>query len=118
LLQIWILPDRQGLEPAYADRSLAQAPQDRLNLVTSKSGRDGSLRINQDADLYLARLAPGAEVSHPLKPGRHAWLHVAEGGVKVNGSTLRTGDAASFSNEAVVRLVGAKPSQVLLFDLN
>ncbi len=118
LLQIWILPDRQGLKPAYADRSLGQAAEGRLHLVTSKTGREGSLKINQDADLYLGRLAPGAEAAHALKPGRHAWLHVAEGGVRVNGSTLKTGDAAWFSDGAEVRLAAAQPSQVLLFDLN
>jgi hypothetical protein len=117
-LQIWILPDKKGVKPAYADKSFAKAPHGRLNLLASKSGRDGSLSINQDADLYLASLDAGTEVSHALQPGRHAWLQVAAGEVKVNGNTLKTGDAAALSDESEVKLVGAKPSQVLLFDLN
>jgi len=118
LLQIWIMPDQKGLKPAYGERSLADAPEGRLNLMVSKAGRDGSIAINQDADLYLAKLAPGNEVSHELKPDRHAWLHVAEGEVKLNGDTLKAGDAVALSEESRLRLVATKPSQVLLFDLN
>ncbi len=118
LLQIWIQPDSKGLTPRYAEKSLARAAKGRLNLVASKSGRDGSLSINQEADLYLAKLEAGHEVSHQLKAGRHAWVHVAEGEVKVNGDTLKDGDAMGLSDQAEISLVGAKPSQVLLFDLN
>ncbi len=117
-LQIWILPERQGLKPRYAEKSLSNAPAGRFNLVASKAGRDGSLAINQDADLYVARMDVGNEASHTLKPGRHAWVHVAEGEVKLNGATLQSGDAAGLSDEPLVRLAAAKPSQVLLFDLN
>jgi quercetin 2,3-dioxygenase len=118
LLQIWIMPDRKGLKPRYGEKSLADAPKGRFNLVVSKAAREGSLAINQDADLYLARLEPGNEVSHALKADRHAWVHVAEGEVKLNGDTLKAGDAVAFSDEKRVGLVAAKPSQVLLFDLN
>ena len=118
LLQIWILPDRTGLKPRYAEKSLANAPTGRLNLVASKSGREGSMAINQDADLYVARLDAANAASHELKPARHAWVHVAEGEVKLNGDTLRAGDAVALSEEPRVQLVAAKPSQVLLFDLN
>ncbi len=118
LLQIWILPDRKGLKPRYAEKSLADTPQGQFNLVVSKTGRDGSVTINQDADLYLARLEAGDKASHALKPSRHAWVHVAEGEVKLDGETLRAGDAVALSDESGVQLVAAKPSQVLLFDLN
>jgi redox-sensitive bicupin YhaK (pirin superfamily) len=117
-LQIWILPDKKGIKPRYAEKSLAGAPKGRLNLVASSSGRDGSISINQDADLYLARLDKGDEVSHALRPGRHAWVHVAEGEVKLNGDTLQAGDAAALSSEPKINVVGSKPSQVLVFDLN
>jgi quercetin 2,3-dioxygenase len=117
-LQIWIQPERKGLKPRYGERSLAEAPKGRLNLVVSKAGREGSLAINQDADLYLARLEPGNEASHAMKPDRHAWVHVAEGEVKLNGDTLKAGDAAALSEEPKVQLVATKSSQVLLFDLN
>ena len=117
-LQIWIQPDRKGLKPQYAEKSLTATPKGQLNLITSKSGSAGSLAINQDADLYVARLDPGNEVRHALKSDRHAWVHVAEGEVKLNGETLKTGDAAGLSGEPELTIVGTKPSQVLLFDLN
>jgi quercetin 2,3-dioxygenase len=118
LLQIWILPERTGLKPRYAEKSLARVPMGQFNLIVSKSGREDSLAINQDADLYVAKLEPGNEAGHELKPGRHAWVHVAEGEVKLNGDTLKSGDAVGFSEEARVKLLAARPSQVLLFDLN
>ena len=117
-LQIWIMPERTGLKPRYGEKSLADAPKGKLNLVTSKAGRDGSLAINQDADLYVAKLEAGNEVAHALKPGRYAWVHVAEGEVKLNGDTLKAGDAVALAEESQVQLVAAKPAQVLLFDLN
>lgn len=117
LLQIWILPDQDGLKPHYAEKSLANAPKGQFNLVASKLGREGSLTIHQDADLYIAQLEAGNEVVQALKPGRHAWVHVAEGEVKLNGHSLKAGDAAAFSDESSVKLSGTKPSQVLLFDL-
>jgi quercetin 2,3-dioxygenase len=118
LLQIWIQPERKGLKPRYAEKSLNGAPKGRLNLVVSKTGRDDSLPINQDAELYLAQLEPGDEVSHALKKARHAWVHVAEGELKINGDTLGAGDAVALSEESLVKLAAVKPSQVLLFDLN
>jgi len=118
LLQIWILPEQKGLKPRYAEKSLVDAAPGKLTLVASKSGRDHSVSINQDADLYLAKLEPGNQVTHALTPGRHAWVHVAEGEVKFNGDTLKGGDAVALSEESRVQLVAAKPSQVLLFDLN
>jgi len=118
LLQVWIMPDKKGVAPRYAEKPMAQATTGQLHLVTSKSGRDESIAINQDTDLYLARLSPGEAVTHAVKPGRHAWVHVAEGEVSLNGQTLRAGDAAALSDELRLELKGNKPSQVLLFDLN
>ena len=118
LLQIWILPDKKGLKPAYAEKSFKKAPTGRLNLVASKSGRDGSIAINQDADLFLAKFTGGENVTHPLKPNRHAWLHVARGEVTVNGQALAAGDGAAVSQETELKLTAAKPAEALLFDLN
>ena len=87
-------------------------------LITSKTGRENSMAINQDADLWLAKLAPQQAVQHTLRAGRHAWLHVAEGAVTLNGQTLTGGDAAAVDDPATLNLVAVKPSQVLLFDLN
>jgi redox-sensitive bicupin YhaK (pirin superfamily) len=118
LLQIWIVPDARGVKPRYAERNLAQAETGRLHLVASKTGRDGSMEIHQDADLLLARLDPGQSVRHSLGTGRHAWLHVAEGEVTLNDQKLSGGDAAAVSEETALEIAAAKPSQVLLFDLN
>src|SRR6266567_4176908 len=79
LLQIWVQPDRQGVTPRYAEKSLKDAPPGALHLVTSKAGRDGSIAIHQDADLWLAKLDAGNRVVHKLAPERQAWIHVAEG---------------------------------------
>jgi hypothetical protein len=118
LLQIWILPDRRGAKPNYAERSFDKAPVGKLNLVASKSGRDGSIAINQDADLFVAKFDGGESVSHTLRPSRHAWLHVAEGELTVNGLSLTTGDGVAVSEEQELKLTASKPGQVLLFDLN
>jgi len=117
-LQIWIEPEKNGLKPRYTDKSLADLPKGRFNVVASKAGRDGSIAINQDADLYLAKLEPGDTAAHKLRPGRHAWLHVAEGEVMLDGDLLRSGDAVGISDETLVRIGAKTPAQVLLFDLN
>lgn len=118
LLQIWIMPDQKGVQPRYAEKSFSNAKEGELHLVTSKAGRDDSIAIHQDADLWLARLGAGNRVAHKLAAGRHAWLHVAEGEVSLNGKTLNGGDAAAISDEGALELSATKPSQVLLFDLN
>lgn len=118
LLQIWIQPDRKGATPRYAEKSLKEAPEGKLNLVTSKTGRYGSIAINQDAELWLGKLGEGNRVTHTLAPGRHAWVHVAEGEVSLNGKKLSGGDAVAIDEAGSVELSATKPSQVLLFDLN
>jgi len=117
-LQIWIQPDKSGARPAYGEKAYPQATPGRLNLVASKSGREGSLRINQDADLWLAKFSNGETVTHELKPKRHAWVQVAEGNVTLNGQPLNGGDAAAVSGESKLELVGKGKAQVLVFDLN
>lgn len=118
LLQIWIKPDTKGVTPRYAEKTSADAPAGKLNLIASKAGRGNSMAIHQDAELWHARLESGQQVTHPLAATRHAWLHVAEGEVTVNGQTLSGGDAIGVSDEAVLQVVAVKPSQVLLFDLD
>ncbi len=118
LLQVWIHPDKRGYEPRYAERDMTQSKTGALHLVASKTGRDGSFEINQDADLYLARLQSGDKVVHELKPRRHAWIHVAEGEVDLNGTTLIGGDGAAVSDSEVLTFTGKGEAQVLLFDMN
>jgi redox-sensitive bicupin YhaK (pirin superfamily) len=118
LLQIWIQPDAKGVKPRYAEKALKDAAPGTLNLVTSKSGRNDSIAIHQDADLWLGKLDAGNRVTHKLASGRNAWVHVAEGEVTLNGRKLSGGDAAAVSEESALQLSATKPSQVLLFDLN
>jgi redox-sensitive bicupin YhaK (pirin superfamily) len=118
LLQIWLLPRQRGLAPGYEQRSLAGALEPgRLVLAASPDGREHSVRINQDAWLYLARLEPGPELAYRLPPGRHAYLHVARGAVRLKGERLAAGDAAKLSDEPGLALAAHEPSEVLLFDL-
>jgi len=118
LLQVWIMPDEKGVMPSYAEKSMRDAASGILHLITSKTGRDGSMAIHQDADLWLAKLNAGQTVTHALAPGRHAWVHVAEGEVALNGQTLTGGDAAAVDDETSLKLTGNNAAQVLLFDLN
>ena len=118
LLQIWIMPDAKGVKPRYAERNYAKAETGKLFLVASKTGRDGSMEIHQDADLLLSKLDAGQSVKHSLGKGRHAWVQVAEGEVELNGAKLSGGDAVAVSAEDSLNITAIKPSQVLLFDLN
>ncbi len=118
LLQMWIQPDTRGAKPRYAEKSFADAPIGTLTLIASKSGRDSSIAINQDANVFVGKFEAGNTVSHTLGAGRGAWLHVAEGEVTLNGQLLKTGDAAALTDETAVELRAARPSQVLLFDLS
>ncbi len=118
LLQIWIMPDHKGAKPAYAEKSFSQAESGRLHLVASKFGRDGSISINQDADLFLGKLKTGESTRRTLAPTRHAWLQLIEGEIDVNGTKLRSGDAVAVSETSSLAISAIKPSDFLLFDLN
>lgn len=118
LLQIWILPERTGIEPGYEQTYFPpEEKRGRLRLVASRDGRDGSVTIHQDAELYATLLEVGEEVRHPLRGGRHAWVQVARGTVTVNGHDLQAGDAAALSDETEVTLRAGDSAEVLLFDL-
>jgi redox-sensitive bicupin YhaK (pirin superfamily) len=118
LLQIWIMPDQKGVKPGYAEKSFAKAETGRLHLVASKTGRDGSISINQDTDLLLGKLSPGDAVKHALAPGRHAWVQLVKGELEANGSRLTPGDAVAISAAESLELKAIKPSDFLVFDLN
>ncbi|HWR16621.1 MAG TPA: pirin family protein [Terriglobales bacterium] len=121
LLQIWILPEKKGLEPSYEQKFFAD--EEKLNkwrVVASRDAREGSVTIHQDAAIYATLLEDGKDVEYRLEKGRHAWLHVATGSVKLNGKVLNAGDGAAMSDESEVKLTGAttgKKAEVLLFDL-
>ncbi len=118
LLQIWILPERAGIQPGYEQKAFPiEERADQLRLVASREGRDGSVSLHQNVELYAGVLSRGAEVTHEFRPGRHGWLHVARGEAEVNGTVLRAGDGAAISDEASVTVVGNGDTEVLLFDL-
>ena len=118
LLQIWMLPEKQGLEPSYEQKSFPEAEKrGKLRVIASRDARDGSVKINQDAQLYVALLSPGQEVSHDLAKDRYAWLQVAKGAVELNGKPLGQGDGAAVSEVQKLTIKGTKDAEVLLFDL-
>ena len=119
LLQIWIFPEKRSLAPDYQDRHFDPAGKaNRLRLVASTDGRDDSLIINQDVDLYDAQLTQGSEVRHALRSGRHAWLQVVSGELTLNGQALKPGDGAAVSDEKELRISGTSgTADFLLFDL-
>ena len=118
LLQIWILPDRRGIEPSYEQKHFPPSQRrDRLRLVASGDGRDGSVRIHQDADVYAALLADGARVHHALAPQRGAWIQVVRGEIALGDETLHAGDGAAIVATDDIELASHRDSEVLLFDL-
>ncbi len=116
-LQIWILPDRQGLQPSYEQRAFGEERQGKLRLIAAKDGRDGAVTIHQDADLYSAVLQPGEQVSHQLQPNRYGWLQVARGAASLNGYDLKAGDGVAVSDAELLTISADTEAEILLFDL-
>jgi redox-sensitive bicupin YhaK (pirin superfamily) len=117
-LQIWLLPERHGLEPSYEQKRFEAADkQGRLRLVGARDARDGAVTIHQDVDLYAGVFTPGDGARFELRPGRHAWIQVARGAVVVNGQPLAQGDGAAVSDEAAVELRATVDAEILVFDL-
>ena len=118
LYQIWMMPDKRGHKPAYDQKNFSEAEKrGKLRLLASPDGREGSVKIRQDNELYATVLGTGESVKHTLKPDRHAYVQVARGSVKLNGKPLETGDGAAISAEKSLELTGVKDAEVLLFDL-
>jgi len=118
LLQIWMFPEEKGLRPVYDQKNFPVAERrGKLRLVVSPDGRDGSVKIRQDNELYATVLGKGESVKHALKPERHAYVQVARGSVKLNGNELDAGDGAAISAEKAVELSGVDNAEVLVFDL-
>jgi len=116
--QIWMFPEKQGLKPAYDQKNFTEAEKrGKLRLIASPDGREGSVKIRQENELYATVLGAGESVKHALKPERHAYVQVARGSVKLNGKDLAEGDGAAISAEKSVELTGVEDAEVLLFDL-
>lgn len=117
-LQIWILPEQQGLKPGYEQREFpAEARVGKLRLVVSRDGANNSVRIHQDVKVYESLLTAGEETSYEFEPGRHGWIQVVNGDLVVNGTALQTGDGVAISDEKDVALSTKTNCQILLFDL-
>ena len=117
-LQIWIIPERQGIAPGYEQKRFDDADkQDRLRLIASRDGRDESITIHQDVDLYASVLKAGGRAKLSLRPGRHAWIQVACGAVTVNGESLEQGDGAAISEETALKITATRDAEFLAFDL-
>lgn len=118
LYQIWLYPQRKGIEPSYEQKAFdSRERHNRFRLVAAQDGRDGSLTIHQDADILLATLESGVEVPYELSADRHAWLQVLRGSILLNGLQLGESDGAAVSGEEQLNVVAAEPAEVMLFDL-
>jgi quercetin 2,3-dioxygenase len=120
LYQIWMFPDKKNYEPVYDQKNFSAVDKrGKLRLVVSPDGREGSVKIRQDNELYATVLGPGESVKHEIQKDRHAYVQVARGSVTLNGEKLETGDGAAISEEKSLQLTGsgAKEAEVLVFDL-
>jgi redox-sensitive bicupin YhaK (pirin superfamily) len=117
-LQVWVEPEARGGAPGYEQKHFPQEERrGRPRLVASREGRDGSIGLRQDTDVYAATLAPGETLRHELAPGRRAWLQVVRGELALGDRLLAEGDGASFTDEPAVSLEAKDESELLLFDL-
>ena len=118
LYQIWLFPAQKGIEPSYEQKRFErQERSNALQLVASPNSADSSLRINQDARIYLSDIAQGAEETFSLSPGRHAWIQVLRGALIINDAALRTSDGAAISDEGSLSLKATEACEVMIFDL-
>ncbi len=119
LLQIWIVPEKKGIEPSYEEKhfSLSET-QGKLTLIASGDGRENAVKIHQDTDLYAAVLKEGDRLNYSLNSDRSLWLQIARGSVKINGQPLNNGDGAAIAQEEKINLVSTNNNtEILLFDL-
>lgn len=117
--QIWIMPETEGIKPDYEQKLFAPGEKSgKLRLVASRDGREASLKIHQDVSVYNALLKGGETVEHRLETGRHAWLQVVKGALKLNGNKLDAGDGAAVSEETLLTISAGEDSEIMLFDLS
>ena len=118
LLQIWIYPEKNGLEPGYEQTRFSREEKlNRLRLVGSRDGRSGSITIHQDVDLYASVLEAGSEVSLELRPDRKVFVQVVNGDVAVNGQRLSAGDGAQMEDEQALQITAVSEAEFLVFDM-
>jgi redox-sensitive bicupin YhaK (pirin superfamily) len=118
LLQIWIQPDQTGVVPSYEQKNFPpEEKTNRLRLIASPDGADGSVSIHQDARLYASIIEPGSEISQKVDAHRHLWVQVVTGKLTVNGETLETGDGAAIEQAEELALTGIDSAEIIVFDL-
>jgi redox-sensitive bicupin YhaK (pirin superfamily) len=117
LLQIWILPDKSGGAPRYAERPLGEAKPNALTLLFAGKPRDGAVEIRADADVYVGKLDADHRLTHLPAPGRGVWIHVIAGNASVGGETLGAGDSAAIENADAIEVASRSGAEFLLFDL-
>ena len=118
MLQIWLMPNKSGLDPKYEQKLFPITAQpNKLHLIASRDGREGSFLIRSDAEMYAGKLLAGTQLRQQLA-GRNGWIQVAAGEVAVNGQALHAGDGIAISDEDSVRIGAASDAEILLFDLN
>ena len=118
-LQIWVTPEKEGLKPSYEQKSFnSEEKRGQLRLIGSRDGRDGSVTIHQDVNLYATVLKAGDSVTHTISEGRGAWVQVARGTTKLNGTQLKAGDGVAVSQSGALTLEGVDDGEVLLFDMS
>lgn len=117
-LQIWILPEQEGLLPSYEQRAFPEADRrGRLRLVAARDGQDGAVTVHQDVRLYLGSLPAGEALTHHLEDNRHAWVQVIRGAVTLNTTPLSAGDGAAVSTETALQIRATDAAEILVFDL-
>ncbi len=117
-LQIWIIPEKNGLKPSYEQKAFSdEEKQGKLRLVGSRDGRDGSVTIHQDVNLFSALLSEGDDIEHTLGEGRKGWVQVARGSLRLDGNELTAGDGVALQGEHTLKLEGTGDAEVLLFDM-
>ena len=119
-LQIWLEPRQRGIAPSYEQKNFSrQEKQGRLRVVASEDAREGSVKVHADATVYAGLFAEGEDARLALAPGRQAWVHVAQGRVRINGTDLDAGDAVAITGESSVQIEGVaqESGEVLIFDL-
>jgi redox-sensitive bicupin YhaK (pirin superfamily) len=119
LLQIWILPNADGLAPGYEQKAFSEEQrQGQLRLIASADGRDDSVQLNQDVSLFASILEAEQEVERAMDPARYAWIQVARGSISVNGENAEQGDGVIVVGESSIKIKGNEAAEILLFDLN
>lgn len=118
LLQIWILPDQKGVKPRYDQKEYTEAEKhNQLCLVVSKDGRDRSVTIHQDMNLYASLLDTGKAINYQLPSQKYAWIQLIKGDLLVNDQILTAGDGAAIADETELALIAKTNAEFLLFEL-